>query len=134
MSEEKIYYPTNIKAPAFPFDEESENTSIISRFEDGSQQSRSYFTRSRRTWTLQYNNIPQRDYLILMNFVRNIAKFSANAFYWVNVGTIDYTNYKFLNPYQEEVLVRITNVGKWSNKVDNSVTAFWTGSIELTEV
>lgn len=131
---DKIYYPMDIKAPAFPFEEESEDTSIISKFEDGSQQSRSYFTRSRRKWTLTYNNIPRMDYLKLMHFVRNIAKFSAVAFYWIVTDSIDYHNYKFLNPYQEEVLVRITNVGKWSNKVDNSVTSFWSGTIELTEV
>lgn len=129
----KIYYPTDIKSPAFPFEEESEDTSVISKFEDGSQQSRSYFTRSRRKWTLTYNNIPRKDYLKLMHFVRNIAKFSAVAFYWINTDSID-LKYKFLNPYQEEVLVRITNVGKWSNKVDNSVTSFWSGTIELTEV
>ena len=133
MSEEKIYFPMNIKSPAWPYEEEPENTSVISKFEDGSQQSRSYFTRSRRKWTLTWNNIPRKDYLILMHFVKNIAKFSANAFYWVVTDSIDY-NYKFLNPYQEEVLVRITNVGKWTNNTDNSNTSFWSGSLELTEV
>lgn len=133
MSDEKIYFPLDIKAPAFPFEEESEDTSIISRFEDGSQQSRRYFTRSRRKWTLTYNNIPRLDYLKLMHFVKNIAKFSANAFYWIVTDSMS-ANYKFLNPYQEEVLVRITNVGKWSNKVDNSQTSFWSGTLELTEV
>ena len=131
---EKIYYPTDIKYPAFPFEEEHENTSVISKFEDGSQQSRTYFTRSRRIWTLTYTNIPRKDYLKLMHFVKDIAKFSANAFYWVVTDSIDFTRYKFLNPYEEEVFVRITNVGKWSNKVDNSVTSFWSGTIELTEV
>ena len=130
---EKIYFPMDIKAPAFPFEEEHEDTSIISKFEDGSQQSRRYFTRSRRKWTLTWNNIPRKDYLKLMHFVKEIAHFSAVAFYWINTDSIDY-NYKFLNPYQEEVLVRITNVGKWSNKVDNSVTSFWSGTLELTEV
>ena len=130
---EKIYFPMSIKPPAFPFNEQYEDTSVVSKFEDGSQQSRTYFTRSRRRWTLTWNNIPRKDYLLLMHFVKNIAKFSANAFYWVVTDSIDY-KYKFLNPYQEEVLVRITNVGEWSNKVDNSVTSFWSGTLEFTEV
>ena len=36
---DKIYFP-DITAPAWPFEEEPEDTSIISEFEDGSQQSR----------------------------------------------------------------------------------------------
>ena len=128
----KLYFP-DITAPAWPFEEESEDTSIISQFEDGSQQSRSQKTRSRRKWTLHWNNIPRKEYVILMHFVRNIAKFSANSFYWTNTDSID-SEYQYLNPYQEEVKVRITNVGKWTNNVDNSKTSFWSGSLELTEV
>ena len=68
-----------------------------------------------------------------MHFVKNVAKFSANSFYWINTDSID-NGYKFLNPYQEEVEVRITKVGKWTNTTDNSKTSFWSGSLELTEV
>ena len=128
----KIYFP-DITPPAWPFDEEAEDTSIISQFEDGSQQSRTAKTRSRRKWTLNWNNIPRKEYVILMHFVKNIAKFSANSFYWINTDSRD-KEYKYLNPYQEEVEVRITGVGKWSNTTDNSKTSFWSGSLELTEV
>ncbi len=129
---EKIYFP-DITAPAWPFDEEPEDTSISSKFEDGSMQTRSAKTRSRRRWTLNWNNIPRKEYLILMHFVRDVVKFSAKSFIWVNTDSID-GKYRYLNPDQEEVEVRITNVGKWSNRVDNSNTSFWSGSLELTEV
>ena len=46
-----INWPSTIPAPTYPFECEYENNSIISKFEDGSQQSRRKFTRSRRKWT-----------------------------------------------------------------------------------
>ena len=118
-----INYPTNIKAPAYPFECEYEDNSIISKFEDGSQQSRRKFTRSRRKWTLHYNNIPRADYLVLMNFISQTVSFSALSFNWVNTDSIDDAN-------PETVEARITNVGKWTNDAMH----YWSGSIELTEV
>ncbi|MBQ9572336.1 MAG: hypothetical protein IJR22_02960 [Acidaminococcaceae bacterium] len=128
MSEEKIYFP-DITAPSWPFDEEPEDTSITSKFEEGSMQSRSKFTRSRRKWTLKWKNIPRKEYLILMHFIKHVVKFSAKSFYWINTDSID-NDYQYLNPYQEEVEVRITNVGKWSNENLH----YWSGTLELTEV
>lgn len=118
-----INFPTNIKSPAYPFECEYENNSIISKFEDGSQQSRRKFTKSRRKWTLKYNHIPREDYLILMNFISRTVSFSARSFNWVNTDSIDDAN-------PERVEVRITDVGKWSNDAMH----YWNGSIELTEV
>lgn len=118
-----INFPTNIKAPAYPFECEYENNSIISKFEDGSQQSRRKFTRSRRKWTLKYNHIPRSDYLTLMDFIANTVAFSSLSFYWQNTDSVD-------DEHPETVEVRVTDVGKWSN----DALHYWSGSIELTEV
>ena len=121
----KLYWPDNLPAPACPFEEEFENTSITSKFEDGSMQSRSKFTRSRRKWTLTWNTITRKDYLRLMDFVVHKAKFSANSFMWTDPDSIDI----------ETDLALIAVVGstkgeKWSNKA----VSYWSGKIELTEV
>lgn len=119
-----INFPTNISAPAFPFECEYENNSIISKFEDGSQQSRRKFTRSRRKWTLKWNHIPREQYLTLMNFISQTVSFSARSFNWQNTDSLDDQG----GP--ETVEVRITNVGKWTN----DALHYWSGTIELTEV
>lgn len=118
-----INYPTNIKDPAHPFECEYEDNSIITKFEDGSQQSRRKFTRSRRKWTLNYNHIPRADYLTLMNFISQTACFASNVVSWVNTDSLDDTT-------PETVQVRITNVGKWTN----DALHYWSGTVELTEV
>ena len=119
-----IIFPTNIKDPAFPFECEYENNSIISKFEDGSQQSRRKFTRSRRKWTLKWNHIPREHYLILMNFIANTVSFSAKSFNWTNTDSLDDQG------GAEVVEVRVTNVGKWTNDAMH----YWSGTVELTEV
>ena len=128
MSEEKIYFP-NITPPSWPFDEEPEDTSVISKFEDGNQQSRSQKTRSRRKWTLKWKNISREEYLILMHFIKHVVKFSAESFYWLNPDSID-DDYQYMDPDQEVVEVRITHVGKWTNEG----MRYWSGTLELTEV
>lgn len=92
-------------------------------------QSRSKFTRSRRKWTLQWKNISRSSYLQIMDFVVNKAKFSANSFIWTNVDSIDIA-YDYMNPDEEQVEVRITDVGEWTNDTLN----YWSGSLEFTEV
>lgn len=123
MADNDIFYPTTIKLPAYPFKCEYENNSIISKFEDGSQQSRRKFTRSRRTWTLTYNHIPRSDYLTLMEFITETVSFSSKAFYWTNTDSLDDTT-------PEVVLVRITEVGDW----ENDALHYWSGTVKLTEV
>ena len=118
-----INFPSDISAPAWPFECEHENNSIISKFEDGSQQSRRKFTRSRRKWTLKWNHIPRSEYLTLMTFISQTVSFSARSFNWINTDSLDDTN-------PETVEVRVTNVGKWTN----DALHYWSGSIELTEV
>lgn len=125
----KLYWPIDMPSPAWPFKEKREDTSITSKFEDGSMQSRSKFTRSRRKWTLQWKNISRCSYLRIMDFVVNKAKFSANSFIWTNVDSIDIA-YDYMNPDEEQVEVRITDVGEWTN----DKLSYWSGTIELTEV
>ncbi len=118
-----INFPTGITAPAYPFECEYENNSIISKFEDGSQQSRRKFTRSRRKWTLKWNHIPRSEYLALMQFISETVSFSAKSFNWTNTDSLDDTS-------PETVEVRVTNVGKWTN----DALHYWSGTVELTEV
>lgn len=118
-----INWPSTIPAPTYPFECEYENNSIISKFEDGSQQSRRKFTRSRRKWTLKWERIDRADYLALMTFITSTVYFSALSFNWINADSKDDTN-------PETVEVRITDVGKWTN----DALHYWGGTIELTEV
>lgn len=77
-------FPT-LPNPEYPFEPEYEDNSITSKFEDGTVQSRRKFTRSRTTWTLQWNGMKQSDFSVLENFVKNIAHFKANTFNWLNI-------------------------------------------------
>ena len=128
MSEQTIYFP-DIRAPGWPFAEEHEDTSLRTKFEDGSMQSRSKFTRSRRKWTLHWNNLPRKQYQVLMHFITKVVKFSAKSFIWKNPDSISYV-YGDLDPHMEEVEVRITRVGEWKNEA----MRYWSGDIEITEV
>ena len=92
-------------------------------------QSRLKFTRSRRKWTLQWKNISRCDYLRVMDFVVREAQFSANSFFWTNTDSMD-PDYGYMNPDEEQVEVRITDVGEWTNDKLN----YWSGTIELMEV
>lgn len=77
-------FPT-LPNPEYPFEPEYEDNSITSQFEDGTVQSRRKFTRSRTTWTLQWNGMKQSDFSVLENFVKNVAHFKANTFNWLNI-------------------------------------------------
>lgn len=119
-----INFPEGIEPPSWPFECEYENNSIISRFEDGSQQSRRKFTRSRRKWKLKWKCLPRAQYLELMNFISQTVSFSARSFNWTNTDSVDDQG------GAEVVEVRVTEVGKWMNEDLH----YWSGSIELTEV
>lgn len=117
-----IYFP-NISLPSYPFDEEFEDTTIRSKFEDGSQQSRRKFTRSRRTWTVKWQGLSNSDYVRLKNFIRDEAKFGAVSFMWTNPGSLT-------SPEREVIEVRIANVGKFTM----STMDRWDGELTLQEV
>ena len=122
-----ISFP-NIQAPTFPYECEYEDNSIISKFEDGTQQSRKKFTKSRRKWTLKWENLSRADYKTLMNFIVNTVSFSALSFQWVEWDSKDDVVGGVVTP--ETVTVRVTKVGKWTN----NALHYWGGTIELTEV
>ena len=63
---------------------EYEDNSITSQFEDGTVQSRRKFTKSRTTWNLKWGSMKQSDFLVLENFIKNVAHFKANVFNWTN--------------------------------------------------
>ena len=118
---DKLIFP-DIPLPMYPLEETYEDTSITSKFEDGSVQSRSKFTRSRGSWTMKWSYLPSKEYSILLDFIKNKAKFSANEFYWKPQGILADT--------RDEIRVRITKFEKWSLVVKD----YWSGSITLTEV
>ena len=93
-----IYFPSTLPNPSYPMDVEFEDTSISSKFEDGSVQTRSKFTRSRDTFKVTWKRLRLNEYKTLIDFVKNVAKFKANAFYWKNPDT------------NENVLVRINAI------------------------
>ena len=126
---DRIYFP-DIRAPGWPFVEQHEDTSLRTKFEDGSMQTRSKFTRSRCKWTLHWNNLPRRQYLVLVHFITKVVKFSAKSFIWVNPDSYGFVYGEELDPHREEVEVRITRVGEWKNEA----MRYWSGDIELTEV
>lgn len=117
-----INFP-NISKPSYPLGIELENNSLMSKFEDGTVQSRKKFTRSRRTFTAKWNGLPNDEYLILENFIRNVVNYSAETFLWVNPATYA--------PFEEETIqVRVVNVGK----AEMSVLNRWNVELTLQEV
>lgn len=113
-----IKFPTNVINPSYPLGEEYENTSIVSKFDDGSMQSRRKFTRSRKTFSVKWNKLNKEEFVIIRDFIINVAQFSANAFEWVN--PIDNVTY----------VVRCTSF----KKAELTEVEFWTVDLEFTEV
>lgn len=111
-------FPSSIPNPSYPLKAQPENTSITSKFEDGSMVSRRKFTRARLKFTLQWNSLKNAEYMVLNNFIVNSVGFAAEAFVWHNpMDNKDYT-------------VRCTSYdGGTLNSVD-----FWNVQMELTEV
>lgn len=108
----------NITKPSYPFKVKHEDTSITSNFEDGSMLSRRKFTRSRKVFTLQWNNLPQAEYEILNDFIVNVVGFAAVAFEWTN-------------PTDNRVYeVRCTSY----NDAELTFLEYWNVELEFTEV
>lgn len=113
-----LFFPTNIQNPSYPLKVKAEDTSISSKFEDGTMQSRRKFTRSRKVFTLQWNSLSQSEYAILEDFIVNDVHFAAEVFKWIN--PVDNKTYE----------VRCTSYG------DAELTSvnYWKIEIQLTEV
>lgn len=111
-------FPNIQKPPYGGLTEEYEDNSLISEFEDGSQQSRKKFTRSRRTYKLSWDFLSNADYQTLKNFIVNQVSHSALAFNWTN-------------PVTNEVIeVRCIEFPAWT--VNNP--GYWSGELKLQEV
>ena len=117
-----ISFP-NISRPSYPLSIETENNSLASKFEDGTVQSRPKFTRSRRTFSVKWNGLPNNEYMILDKFIRETVKYSAETFLWVNPATYNTDS-------EETIEVRITNVGK----AEMSTLDKWNVELTLQEV
>lgn len=103
-----LVFPT-IKKPVYPFKDKPEDNSKKSTFEDGSVQARRYFTRSRKKWTVKWTALPQVQYELLDDFIRNQACFAANSFIWTNPS--DNKDYEvYVDDYQGASL---TMLGYW---------------------
>ena len=107
-----ISFPNTVPNPEYPFKVEYEDNSITSKFEDGTVQSRLKFTRSRRTWTLQWNGLSDTHHSTLDNFVVNQAKHAANIVTWtipntnttVNVRCVKYeSSMEFIDRWNVEL-------------------------------
>lgn len=117
-----ISFP-NISRPSYPLTIEPENNSLVSKFEDGTVQSRPKFTRSRRTFTVKWNGLPNNEYIILDRFIRETVKYSAETFLWVNPAS-------YSAPELETLEVRINNVGK----AEMTTLDKWNVELTLQEV
>ncbi len=109
----------NIMAPSYPLTEEWDDISLANEFEDGSQQTRLYRTRSRGKWTMRWNLLPQADYNTLMDFIKNAVKFKALAFNWTHPLTGETHEVRLLKAPED-----------WQSPLLN----YWQGSITIGEV
>jgi hypothetical protein len=112
MSGITIEFP-DIARPVFPLSEEWEDIGISNGFEDGTEQSRARFTRSRGKWVLTWTALSDPDYQKLMNFWRFTVKGKSAAFNWTNpVGGRTHT-VRFL----EKQPFKYVAPGFWSGEV-----------------
>ena len=72
----------SIAPPVFPLDEDWEDVGISAGFEDGTEQSRAKFTRSRGIWVLRWTALKEADYQELMSFWVKEAKGKGETFQW----------------------------------------------------
>lgn len=112
-------FPSTIMNPDYPLEETPEDTSISSKFEDGSVQARQKYTRSRTTFSLEWSAMPTAQKTILDDFVKNQAKFQAVNFTWTHPETgVSYDVYIKKDSYT----AKLTSL------------SYWNVSLELVEV
>jgi hypothetical protein len=113
-----ITFPSTIIAPSFGSTVDVEDSSIVSKMEDGSVVARRKFTKSRKKWRLQWDALPIAQYNTLINFLQNTVYFAALSFQW--------TSFTDGNTYTV----------RYSEKEDFTTKAvgFMSGSITIVEV
>ena len=112
-----ITFP-NIMPPSYPLKEKYEDNTIRSTMEDGSVITRRKFTRSRATFTLQYDALPIVQYTALIDFFRNTTFMGAKPFEWTHPET------------KKKYTVRLKELGDF----ELSVIGIYKGSVTLEEV
>ncbi|WP_276691273.1 hypothetical protein [Acidaminococcus massiliensis] len=104
--------------PDYPLKMNPEDNTITSKFEDGSTQVRRKMTKSRRTFTLTWNEMKTEQFKILDNWVRNIAHFGCETFKWTNPGTGEQITAR-ISSYKDPQLLKVN---------------YWNVTLEITEV
>ena len=104
--------------PDYPLEMNPEDNTITSKFEDGSTQVRRKMTKSRRTFTLTWNEMKTDKFKILDNWVRNIARFGCETFKWTNAGTGEQITAR-ISGYKDPQLIKVN---------------YWNVTLEITEV
>jgi hypothetical protein len=79
-------FPTLTIPPSYPLVEELEDATLRSPFEDGSVQSRPKYTKTRYTFTINYDLLPKADRNTLMTFVKTTVREGADSFIWTHPG------------------------------------------------
>jgi len=111
-------YPTLSIPPSYPINETIEDSTISSNFETGWEQTRPRFTRSRRTWQINYENLLYVDKKLLEDFVNDDVRQGADYFTWTHPVT------------SEVVTVRF----KPAPTYNNTILTYWQVSFSLREV
>jgi hypothetical protein len=75
-------FPSLTVPPSYPLEEELEDSTIRSPFEDGTQQSRLKYTRNRYTFVVNYDLLPTVDKNSLNTFVTDTVSKGADSFSW----------------------------------------------------
>ncbi|MDK8253210.1 MAG: hypothetical protein QP733_01985 [Dialister micraerophilus] len=108
-----------IKAlPSYPFEISPEDTSRVSKFEDGTTQGLKIKTRSREVYSVNYNDITYEDFKIIYSFLKDEVNFGASSFLWINPIT---------NETQEVRLLKI-------KKAINTSINYWSINFEVGEI
>ncbi len=111
-------FPTLTVNPVQPLDEGGEENVIRSAMEAGYEKTRSRYTRSRRNWTIRYENVTDTDKAAIATFYDTTVGHGADMFSWTHPTTM------------EVVTVRFGGRPKYVNAVLN----FWNIEFDLKEV
>ena len=90
-------FPTLSINPNIPFESFSERKTLKSPAEDGVVITRSLWTKTKKSWHIEYRFLPLTDYNTLLSFFENNAKGGAINFNWTHPITSTVYEVRFLN-------------------------------------
>ena len=82
-----IDFPSNISNPDYPLVETLEDAVLRSNMEDGTVKTRPKFTRNRKTFEVQWNNMLTEEQQVFENFYKNTLKNGSLPFNWTHPKT-----------------------------------------------